>query len=72
VVCQLTGLKQLHLTDPKEDERLLLQLTQLRQLTKLDYCSGWKVFVQVRCCRTTPCPRWTVCVQLCNWSFLGS
>jgi hypothetical protein len=66
VVCQLTGLRQLHLTDPKEDERLLLQLTQLRQLTKLDYCSGWKVFVQVRCCRTT---RWTVCVQLCKWSF---
>jgi hypothetical protein len=43
----LTGLRQLHLQDPREDEGLLWQLTQLRQLTKLDYCGGWKVFVQV-------------------------
>ena len=37
VVCQLTGLRQLHLTDPREDEGLLLQVTQLKQLTKLQY-----------------------------------
>jgi hypothetical protein len=45
VVCQLTGLRQLHLTDPRGDEGLLLQLTQLKQLTKLQYC--WETFVQV-------------------------
>ena len=45
VVCQLTGLRQLHLKDPRGGEGLLFQLTQLKQLTKLQYC--WDTFVQV-------------------------
>jgi hypothetical protein len=37
VVCQLTGLRRLHLWDPIEDSGLLLQLTRLKQLTHLEY-----------------------------------
>ena len=36
VVCQLTGLRRLELSDPSEDG-LLLQLTQLKGLTHLEY-----------------------------------
>jgi hypothetical protein len=37
VVCQLTGLRELHVTDPTTAEGLLLQLTQLQQLTRLHF-----------------------------------
>jgi hypothetical protein len=37
VVCQLTGLRELHVTDPTTAEGLLLQLTQLKQLTRLHF-----------------------------------
>ena len=37
MVCQLTGLEELDLSDPSDDDRLLLQLTQLKKLGYLDY-----------------------------------
>jgi hypothetical protein len=37
VVCQLTGLRRLCLTDPSKGEGVLESLTQLRQLTSLDF-----------------------------------
>jgi hypothetical protein len=41
VVCQLTGLRALDVWDPSEDDGLLQQLTQLKQLTQLNYwCHG--------------------------------
>ena len=39
-VCQLTGLRQLHLAAPKALETQLLPLTQLRQLTTLYWGPG--------------------------------
>jgi hypothetical protein len=36
-VCQLTGLRKLQLGDPSGDEGLLLRLSQLQQLTHLEY-----------------------------------
>jgi hypothetical protein len=47
VVCQLTGLRQLEITDPSEAKGLLLQLTQLRQLTSLTYMYGAHVWSSV-------------------------
>jgi hypothetical protein len=37
MVCQLTRLKRLSLVDPNKDDSLLLQLSELKQLTHLDY-----------------------------------
>jgi hypothetical protein len=48
VVCQLTGLRQLKVTDPSEAGGLLLQLTQLQQLTSLTY-RGAHQSHQLRC-----------------------
>lgn len=42
VVVQLTWLKQLFLTDPSGDDRLLLPLAQLQQLTHLTYSGRWR------------------------------
>jgi hypothetical protein len=44
VVCQLTGLTRLDICDPKENARLMLQLTQLQQLAHLDWGRlGWNL-----------------------------
>jgi hypothetical protein len=44
VVCQLTCLTRLDLCDPKQDCRLLLQLTQLKQLSHLVWGRlGWNL-----------------------------
>jgi hypothetical protein len=37
LLCQLTGLIDLELQDPSEDDGVLQQLTHLKQLTRLDY-----------------------------------
>ena len=37
MVCRLTGLRRLSLDDPQDDSGLLLQLTQLKQLTYLSF-----------------------------------
>jgi hypothetical protein len=40
VVCQLTGLRELHLVAAASVDKLLLQLTQLKQITNLDFRAG--------------------------------
>jgi hypothetical protein len=41
VVCQLTGLRLLHMRDFAKSEGLLLQLPEMRQLTQLEFGGYW-------------------------------
>ena len=57
VVYQLTGLRRLDLRNDDGNERLLLRLTQLKQLTELEYCGvnpGVHIFYAVSAFLTTP------------------
>ena len=63
VVCQLTGLRELIVTDPTTAEGLLLQLTQLRQLMRLLFSGtlngvGWIKHYKVEVCmlHSLACP----------------